>query len=300
MPADQADTPTHAHILPQEKWWWLGLALLLILAGWLYLRGYNVSLPFLAHVDEPHNMLEALHIIEFGHARGVARESYPPGLRSVIYPFLKHVKPADAHHSAMVPALRLVTIGAWMLSVVFVALLGAMITGPQAGLMAAALWIVNPWVVERAHGVLPDGYLTLFTLTSLWLALAGCLQARRSFSTASVYAIMLAIVFKTQAIFVAPIVLLLPLINLKSGPALKAWAWKQTLWNCLRFAIFLAWLLILYPTLDAPREIDYFPVTELQIVTPSPRKVLQLLESVMRTFLPISSWLVALLGGVLL
>lgn len=287
-------------IVPRSKWWWVALALLLLLAGWLYLRGYNVSLPYLDHVDEPLNMLEALHVVEFGHARGVTRESYPPGLRSVIYPFLKHIKPADAHHNTMIPALRLITIGSWMLTVVFIGLLGAMITHPLTGLMAAAIWIVNPWVVERAHWVLPDGYVTLLTLVALWLALAGSLQVRQSFSTAATYAIMLAIVFKTQAILVAPIVLLLPLVNLWRGPLRKDWAWKQTFWNSIRFALFLCWLLILYPTLDAPREIDYFSVTELRIIAPSLQKVWQLLELVLRTFHPLGSWLAVAIGGMLL
>ena len=287
-------------IVPRSKWWWLGLALLLFLAGWLYLRGYDVSLPYLDHVDEPLNMLEALHLVEFGHARGVTRESYPPGLRSVIYPFLKHIKPADAHHNTMIPALRLITIGSWLLTVVVVALLGAMIAHPVTGLMAAAIWIVSPWVVERAHWVLPDGYVTLFALVALWLALAGSLQARQSFSTASAYAIMLAIVFKTQAILVAPIVLLLPLIKLWRRPLRRDWAWKQTFWNSVRFAIFLYWLLILYPTLDAPREIDYFSVTELRIIFPSPQKVWELLELVLRAFQPLGSWLAVALGGILL
>ena len=148
--------------------------------------------------------------------------------------------------------------------------------------------------------MLPDGYLTLFTLLALWLALVGCLQVRQSFSTASTYAIMLAIVFKTQAIFVAPIVLFLPLLNLWRFPDRKDWAWKQTLWNCIRFALFLSWLLILYPTLDATREIDYFSVTELRIVVPSPQKVWQLLELVLLTFQPLGNWLAVALGCVLL
>lgn len=126
-----------------------------MLAGWLYLRGYNVSLPFIEHHDEAQNLLEAQHIIDFGHARGVFRESYPPGLRAVVYPFLKHIKPEGAHHGLMLPPLRLITIGAWTLAVVFIALLGAMVAHPLTGLMAAAIWIVNPWVVDRAHFVLP-------------------------------------------------------------------------------------------------------------------------------------------------
>ena len=88
---------------------------------------------------------------------------------------------------------------------------------PLTGLMAATIWIVNPWVVERAHFALPDAYVTLFTLLSLWLALIGCLYGRRSFCAAAVYSIMLAIIFKTQAIFVTPLIIFLPLASMGRG-----------------------------------------------------------------------------------
>ena len=56
---------TRQEILPRAKWWWLALALLLLLAGWLYLCGHIVSLPFVAHDDESHQgtMLPALRLI---------------------------------------------------------------------------------------------------------------------------------------------------------------------------------------------------------------------------------------------
>ena len=290
-----SESAINGAIVPRSKWWWLGLALILLLAGWLYLRGYNVSLPYLDQVDEPLNMLEALHIIDFGHARGVSRESYPPGLRSVIYLVLKHIKPADTHYIAMVPALRLLAIAAWMLATVFIALVGAMIARPWTGLMAAVIWTVNPWVVERVRWVLPDGYLTLFTLLAIWLALAGTLQYRRSYCTAAVYSIMLATVFKTQAILIAPFIVLLPLLNWRA-PSRRNFAWQQTFWNCVRFGIFLCWLLILYPTLDAPNQIYYFSVIELNVIVPSPDKMWRLLKEVLLTFQPLESWLLMMLG----
>ena len=37
-------------------------------------------------------------------------------------------------------------------------------------------------------------------------------------------------------------------------------AWQQTFWNCLRFAVFLFWLLLIYPTLKADQVI-YFPMS---------------------------------------
>lgn len=286
-----------AHILPREKWWWLGLALLLTLAGWLYLRGYNVSLPFFAHIDEPHHLLAAQHEIDTGTARPVGHEAYPPGMRMLNYVLLKHLKPADAHYGTMLPALRLITITAWLLAVLVIALLGALLAHPLTGLMAAVIWIVNPWVVERAHWALPDAYLTLFTLLSLWLALIGSLKNQPRYSTAAVYSIMLAIVFKYTALILAPLALLLPLINVRRRH--KA-AWQQTLGNCVRFSVFLFWLLLLYPTLEAT-QVPHFPVTENRLFAPQLDVLtVQSLQPLLLTFQPVSSWIVVGALGLLL
>ncbi len=276
-------------IIPRSKWWWLGLALLLILAGWLYLRGYNASLPFINQVDEPYHLLAAQHTIHDGSARGVNYEAYPPGMRTLSYLLLKHIKSPEAHHGTMLPALRLITITAWMLVVVVVALLGSMLSHPLTGLMAAAIWIVNPWVVERARWALPDGYLTLFTLLALWLALVSCLRGRRSFSTAAVYSIMLAIVFKTQALFVAPLILLLPLINLSRMPERRKDVWQLTFWNSLRFAVFLFWLLLIYPTLEA-NNIPYWVAPTDSVSLLSVQVIWHNLLPVLQSFQPLHIW----------
>lgn len=284
--------------IPRSKWWWLGLALLLLLASWLYLRGYNVSLPYIDHNDESQHLIAAQHIVDFGHENGV-HDQYPPGTKMLTYVLLKHIKPVEAQHVAMLPALRLITIAAWMLVIVMIALLGAMMMHPLTGLMAAAIWIVNRWVVERAHWLLPDGYLTLFTLLALWLALVGYMYGRRSFSTAAVYSIMLAIVFKTQALFVAPIVILMPLLNWWRMPADRKDAWQQTLWNCARFAVFLFWLLLIYPTLEAD-QIVYVSKSYGDISLPSLESAWASLNNVLRTFQSRESWLAVALAGVLL
>ncbi len=286
-------------IIPRSKWWWLGLGLLLLLAAWLYLRGYNASLPYFANNDEAHHLLAGQHEIDFGHARGVFHEAYPPGTRTLNYLFLKHIKPVEAHHGTMLPALRLITIGAWMLAIVLLALLGAMMLHPLTGLIAAAVWIVNPWAVERAHWALPDGYLTLFTLLALWLALVGYMYGRRSFSTAAVYSIMLAIVFKTQALFVAPIVLLLPLLNIWRMPAWRQDALQQTFWNLLRFAVFLFWLLLIYPTLEADKIVD-FPMTYSGWTLPSLDWAWASFHNVWRFFPWTDNWLAVAVAAALL
>ena len=286
-------------IFPRSKWWWLGLALLLALAGWLYLRGYNHGLPFIRHNDEAHHLLAGQHMVDMGHAKGVSHQAYPPAMRTLIYLFLKHLKPAEAHHGTMLPALRLTTILAWTLVVVLVALLGALMAHPLTGLMAAAFWVVNPWIVNHAHYTLPDGYLTLFTLLALWLALIGALQHRRSFSTAAVYSIMLAITFKTQAMFVAPIVVLLPALTLWRAPACRAESLRQTVWNCLRFAIFLFWLVLIYPTLDVD-SIVYFPTSYSSVNLPRLGSAWASLQNVLVSFMPLEHWLAIALACSLL
>lgn len=291
-------------ILPRSKWWWLGLALLLVLAGWLYLRGLHVSLPFMDQVDEAYHWRAAQLLIDVGHVRDLTHlgyhEGYPPGAPTLNYLFLKHVKPVEAHPVTVVPALRLITIAAWMLLLVMIALLGAMIAHPLTGLMAAAIWLVNPWVVQRAHFVFPDGYLTLFTLLALWLALVGYMHRRRSFSTAAVYSIMLAAVFKTQALFVAPIVLLLPLLNAWRRPTYRQEALQQTFWNMLRFSLFLFWLLLIFPTLEIEAN-PLFPVDSYgDVALPSLVTAWLGLEKTLLTFQPLASWLVVALIGLLL
>ena len=285
-------------ILPRSKRWWLGLALLLVLAGWLYLRGYNVSLPFIEHHDEPQHIIAAQHVIDFGHEHGV-HDQYPPGTKVLAYLLLKHVKAEGAPHGSMLPALRLITISAWLLVVVLIALLGAMAAHPVAGLMAAAIWIVNPWVVDRAHFLLPDGYLTLFTLLALWLSLIGHFRGRHGFNTSAVYCIMLATVFKTQALFVAPIILLMPLLDWWHSPAQRKGAWRQLFWNCVRMAVFLFWLLLIYPTLEADKVV-YFAMSYSDMSFPSLESAWVSLRHVLLTFQSLERWLLLAVAGALL
>ena len=284
------DQTRNETIIPREKWFWAGLALLLMLAGWFYLRGYNASLPFFVHGDEPQHVIAAQHIIDFGHEHGV-HDQYPPGTKTLAYLLQKHIKPVEAHHGTMLPALRLITISAWMLVVVLIALLGRLILHPLTGLMGAAIWIVNPWVVERARWLLPDGYLTLFTLLAIWLALVGAIHWRRSFCTAAVYSIMLATLFKTQALFVAPLIVFLPLYQLSPPPEIyRNKAWQQVFWNCVRLGIFLFWLLLITPALEMDR-IVYFTMSFDSMTLPSPDSAWASLRNVLQTFQQDDHWL---------
>ena len=286
-------------VLPREKWWWLALGLLMLLAGWLYLRGYHVSLPYFSHHDELWHLVAAQHAIDFGSARSFrSHDAYPPGIVTVNYLLLKHIKSPDSHHGSIVPLSRLINIAAWLAAVALVALLGCLLSSDLAGLLAASIWIVNPWIIARAHFALPDGYLTLFTLLSLWLALVGCLHKRGSFSTAAMYSIMLAACFKTQALFVAPLILFLPLARLQ-GSAERREILIQVGWNCLRLSLFLFWYVLVTPILSAD-QIPGFPVDYQRIGLPSLQLLWQNLEPVLRWFWDVEAWLALGLAGLLL
>ena len=116
------------------------------------------------NTDEPAFNLAAQTIIDSGSARSISFDAYPPGIITLNYLLINYVKPTDVHFAAVLPLLRLMTITVWMLAVVVVALIGAQLARPLTGLMAAAIWVANPWVVERVRFALPDAYVTFFTL----------------------------------------------------------------------------------------------------------------------------------------
>ena len=292
--------PGNRSILPRSKWWWLGLAILLVLAGWLYLRGYNVSLPYMLPTAEPQYLLGAQHVIDDGTARAVYHDAYPPGITAVGYVALRFLNPPDAHHGAMLPFLRLVTVSCWLLSIALVALLAARLSSEWAGLAAAAIWLANPWVADRARFFMPDGYLTMFTIMSFWLAVVGMRRGRPRFLSASLYIIMLASVFKTQAIFAAPIIALCPLAGLREAGHDKRQVRLQLIDNFIRLSLFSCWYLFLTPILIVDRTNDAFPMAFSEFALPSPQILLFHLTEVGDAVLPTSRWPIILIFGCLM
>lgn len=271
----------------------------MLVAGFLYYQGYDASLPYIDHPDEPAFNLSAQTIIDTGSARQVSFDAYPPGIITLNYLLIKYIKPDTAHFASILPMLRLITTTFWLMAVMVIALIGARLAHPLTGLMAAAIWAVNPWVVDRVRYALPDGYVTFFTLFAIWLALIGALHYRRSFSTGAIFSIMLAIVFKTQALFIAPLILVLPLLNLWKMPDLRKDIIRHVFWNGVRFAVFLMWLLLLYPTLEADR-IPYWVAPTDTLSIPSLRVLGDNFTPVLLTFQSLAGWGAVVAGGLLL
>ena len=242
-----AEAPGERPFWPRRKWW-LALLVILLLAGALRYPGYDFGLPFVEHVglraDEAYYSLATQMILDQGSAKGLHLHNYPPGILAVNYIALRYFHDPTEPPTTVLGGLRLLSILVGLATVVVVALLGYSSAGSLAGLISAGLWAFSPVMVEFSRYATADIYLVLFSLLSLWLTLAGTAHQRWGYTTAGTYALMLAIVFKYPAVVITPLVLFAPLIQGRAS-------WRHVLGNCGRFALFLAWLFLLTPALEA-------------------------------------------------
>ena len=237
---------------PRPFWpprnWWLALLVILVLAGALRYPGYDFSLPLVEHVghktDEVFYTLAARMIIDTGTAKSQDAHHYPPGIIALNYVALRLFHGPTAHHTGIIGGMRLLSISVSLAAIVILALLGYHLGGAPAGLFSAGLWAITPAMVNYSRYSAADIYVTCFTLLALWLTLVGTLHKRAGWTTAGTYALMLAIVFKYQAVSIAPMMLFAPLIHGRR-------AWRNVLGNLGRFALFSAWLILLTPVLEA-------------------------------------------------
>ena len=225
--------------------WWLALLAILILAGALRYPGYDFSLPYTDNIDEPNHNLAARMLVDFGTARSIGNDSYPPGIVMLNYVFIRLFHDPATPPSTVTGLVRLVAISASMGVVILLALLGYHSLGAPAGLISAGIWTIMPSFVYVSRLAVPDIFVTFFTTLAIWLVLAGTRFQRASWTTYATYMLMLAIIFKYQAVFVTPVILLAPLWN---GPSYR----KRVIGNMARFALFSAWLLLLTPILLPP------------------------------------------------
>ena len=257
--------------------WWLALLLILLLGGGLRYTGYNFSLPYLDYVDEPHHNLAARMILDWGTARSLDHDSYAPGIIAVNYLFVRFFHDPAQPPTTTLWMARLVSVTTSVGLLVVLALFGYHLAGPPAGLLAAATWSITPTYVSISRYVVPDIYVTFFAILALWLTRTSIVYRRPRWTTYAVYALMLAVLFKYQAVFLAPVILLAPLVQREAMRRVVAG-------NILRFALFLAWLLLFTPIL-VPPDPDGKPENWRQHTTsvgiPSPEVLLYNLEQLL-------------------
>ncbi|MCS6835881.1 MAG: hypothetical protein NZ750_07675 [Anaerolineae bacterium] len=252
-------------ILP-SRGWLAAYLLVLALVGALYVPTYRYSFPYIDHTDEPQMNLGARWWIEHDSAKGMLFHAYPPATIALNFVALKFL-PHDHPNDVLLP-LRLLTIFFGLGVVSLVMLLAREVVGDWGGLAAGVLWGFLPDNVARAAPVIANTYLTFFTLLALWLALVARRRPGDGWRTAAHYALMVAITFKTQAIFVFPALLSIGLLDWQAKekrPALLRWLYAM-FW---RWLLFMIWLLVFYPTLQA-NDIPHWaaPIGQLGLPTP--------------------------------
>lgn len=152
------------------SWFWAALALIVALAAIPRLLSYDFSLPYVDHPDEPNWYLSALEWRE-------SIESYrtylgdPPvyiALNAVVQSVLEaNGAPGLA---PAVQVLRLVSVSANLLTLVFIALIARMAAGDLAGWVAGIAWGISPLVLENGVYALPDPLVYGLVALAMWLA----------------------------------------------------------------------------------------------------------------------------------
>ncbi len=274
--------------------WWLALAVLLLIGGTLRFTGYNFSLPYVDHPDEPNFSLAAQMIIDTGTSKPLHYEGYPPGIITLNYLFLRFFHDPTTPPSTVIWMIRLLSITASLVLLVVIALLGRLLTTPSAGLLAALLWAINPTAIEHARYATADTFVALFTVLAVYLVLAGVIYRRDGWVTAGIVTNLLGIVFKYQSGFVLPLLLLVSLTPLLEPNADRRHIRDKFILRALIVGAFAFWLVLIYPSLDA-NQIPYWVAPTNNMSLPSADRLLQGINLLVTT--NAAGWLLAALAA---
>ncbi len=249
-------TERHNKLLPPRVFWLILFAVLL-LAGGLRYTGYNFSLPYIDHVDEPAYLLGARMIVDFGSPEPLGMHGYPPGIIAVNYVLIRLFHTAPEPLTGVLAMTRFLSVTFSMGTLIVLALLGDRLATPLVGLSAALLWGLSPIIVEFSRFGTADSFVTFFVVTALYLTLTGTAFDRNGWIFGGLVSAFLAIAFKYQAIFILPLLMVIPL-----------WRWRKPdiprpriLANFGRVvgltALFGFWLVLLFPSTEATEAPDW-------------------------------------------
>ena len=284
-----AETNSERPFWPPRNWW-LALLAILALAGALRYPVYDWALPYPDDVDEVYTSLSGLTVIDTGSARLMGHDGYPPAIINVYTFFLRFFQEPGTPSTTVIWMVRLLAITASLGAVVVLALLGYQTLGPPFGLVGAFFWTTTPFFIDRSLRGKPDIFLVFFSALAIWLAIVAALQRRERWSTYATYALMMAVLFKYTAAFMAPILLLLPLWQGRAG-------WRECFRNLVLFAAFSAWLIFLTPAfvpVDPSNPHLHWNIHTQFIGIPGPRT----LWGIVRTLLSYLDPIVLFLGWV--
>ena len=204
---------------------------------------------------EAYYSLAARLILDLGTAKDLHMHNYPPGIIALNYLSLRFFHDEAEPPTTVLRELRLLSVVVSLITVMVIAMFGYRLVGEMGGLLGAGLWALSPTMASFSRFATADIYLNGLTLLALYLALTGVLYRRYVYATASTYVLMLAVIFKFQAVLIAPLILFAPLLN-------GFTTHRVVLGNLGRFALFSAWLLLLTPTLEAIQT----PTEEYEVI----------------------------------
>lgn len=165
---------------PTRRWWLLALIVLLIAAAVLRGVGYNFSLPYVEHPDEP------VFYLTGQEWRGTFNldnylNGYPPlyiwlniGVQWLAEPFgIRTVAPT-------VGLLRLLSIGFNLLTLVLIGDTARRAGGTLAGIAAGAAWAFAPLVIANGGYATPDPLVYGLVIASVWFAVIALSDPKRA------------------------------------------------------------------------------------------------------------------------
>jgi hypothetical protein len=271
----------------------------MLCAAALRYTGYNFSLPYVDHPDEPAYNLAARMIIDFGSPKPLGMQGYPPGIIAVNYVLLRLFHDPATPPSTVIWMVRLIAITFSVMTVPLIALVGFRISTPLAGLFAAALYAVTTELIEFSRYASADDFVVFFILLAIYLSLTATRYDRDRLTTWSMVAMMFAIVFKYQALFILPLILVAPLWRLREGGAERRRIVKNFAVNLGVLAVFFFWLVFLFPFTEAGQSphwaapVDHLGLPSLAILVGNARTMFDPLGAS-------NLWTIALVGLCLL
>jgi hypothetical protein len=176
---------------------WLGLILILVIAGGLRLLSYEFGLPYVDHPDEPVFYQQAMVWKGTFDLSGYL-DNYPPVYISIEYLMDGILRALGVGGmSNTVHVLRLVAVGLNLLTLVFIALIARAAAGDLAGWIAGTAWGISPIVLEHGVYAIPDPLTYCGVAGAMWLATVAWLNpARKHWSVWSMVVGLLAILTK--------------------------------------------------------------------------------------------------------
>ena len=153
-------------------WFWVVLALLIVLAAIPRFASCDYSLPYVDHPDEPNKYLAArVWRGLYEHPTEEYYKGYPPGYLVVSYIAQVIGEPLGVVGlSETVGMMRYVAVIVNLATMLFIGLAGRKAGGDLAGWIAAALWGISPLVLEVGYYAIQDPFVYFWVTLALLLA----------------------------------------------------------------------------------------------------------------------------------